>query len=769
MELKQDLCRQGGKKRRDGSMTCRISNIRDLAERIADLFDRETRSAIDLQYEDSAPFLPHPVSIALRVVVSHAAATGDYLVHDPLLEGWHEFVFDDALDEEIVRMLAFGACDTHRKRPTLSDGNAYLARRFGFEGTPSATILDAPEMGAGWRWIRIVESDGKALEALKVFLPHLSRQAFQSRKGRIHTEEGVVVLVDPLEQIRLGHRFVIENPGCGYSLLRQAVETSNVVGRYLPSWKRMMAVVLPRWIATGRLDDAEVADGTYRRAAQGGEVLESHVSGGRLLSYVIHQDRQVEARFAFTDGLLGADDRPAITTSQGHYTWCREGLPHRLDGPAAVEFGVSGLERSREWFCHGMLHREDGPAREVIDGDDDARFVSAEVWYRHGRLHNMDGPAVVHRFSAAVEEPWAGHDEEWYMNGLRHNRDGGPAKVTVFAEGTKKNEWFSHGKRHRENGPAVDDRGDTEWFLNGRRHREDGPAVVSDIKEEWYRHGRKHRIDGPAFTMRLDARSEIPVEAWYLHGRLHRRGGPAVTHRPRRPSQTQFEWMLHGEHASESGPHLITADGTFKWMWNGTCHREDGPAVVMADGTEMWQSHGRLHRRDGPALLSPNGDEVWYSYGEKHREDGPAERTPNALKWFFKGALHRADGPAVVRSDGTTQWYRYGRLHRDDGPAVNFPSGAWRWFRDGTLHRADGPATRDAKGSLHWYRDGHLHRDDGPAVVRADGTSLWFRSGMLFNPHGLLVRHADGSSAEDVAWFHRDEEPGFGNDPFDPL
>ena len=51
----------------------------------------------------------------------------------------------------------------------------------------------------------------------------------------------------------------------------------------------------------------------------------------------------------------------------------KEGLTHRLNGPAVIYAGGDTI-----WYKHGKLHRENGPAREWPHDD-------VEEWYKDGK------------------------------------------------------------------------------------------------------------------------------------------------------------------------------------------------------------------------------------------------------------------------------------------------------------------------------------------------------------------------------------------------
>ncbi|WP_374555176.1 hypothetical protein [Aquitalea pelogenes] len=65
---------------------------------------------------------------------------------------------------------------------------------------------------------------------------------------------------------------------------------------------------------------------------------------------------------------------------------------------------------------------------------------------------------------------------------------------------------------------------------------------------------------------------------------------------------------------SESGPAVVTSDGTKMWYLAGVKHRLDGPAVEWSDGTKEWWVAGQRHRRKGLAIENRDGSgEAFYS------------------------------------------------------------------------------------------------------------------------------------------------------------
>ena len=129
----------------------------------------------------------------------------------------------------------------------------------------------------------------------------------------------------------------------------------------------------------------------------------------------------------------------------------------------------------------GMVHRLDGPAITLANG--------SEKWLVDGKLHRTDGPAVINAYG----------DKWWYVNDERHRLDGPAVK---YASGSE--EWYVNNRLHRVGGPAVTSTTSPvkeQWRTNGELNRLDGPAVIYiNGGEKWYKNDKLHRTDGPAVT-----------------------------------------------------------------------------------------------------------------------------------------------------------------------------------------------------------------------------------------------------------------------------
>ena len=69
-------------------------------------------------------------------------------------------------------------------------------------------------------------------------------------------------------------------------------------------------------------------------------------------------------------GWYHCEDGPAVVWNNGDYQYRKNGLLHRIDGPASVRHHAHD-QISEAWYVEGKLHREGGPAvsRYVVDAD----------------------------------------------------------------------------------------------------------------------------------------------------------------------------------------------------------------------------------------------------------------------------------------------------------------------------------------------------------------------------------------------------------------
>ena len=99
-----------------------------------------------------------------------------------------------------------------------------------------------------------------------------------------------------------------------------------------------------------------------------------------------------------------------------------------------------------EWYRNGVLHRLDGPA-----------IISYEytAYYNDGKRHRLNGPAIM------MQNP---NQVEYFINGERHRLDGA---AIICTNGYQS--YFINGHCHRLNGPAViHPDGSEEYYIDGK-------------------------------------------------------------------------------------------------------------------------------------------------------------------------------------------------------------------------------------------------------------------------------------------------------------
>lgn len=213
-----------------------------------------------------------------------------------------------------------------------------------------------------------------------------------------------------------------------------------------------------------------------------------------------------------------------INLSNGAKAYVKNGLRHKLDGPAFIN------QYGDQFFCiNGKLHREDGPSI-ILTENSKKDTLGIFEYYQHDKRHRVDGPAI---------ELSNGYKEYW-VNGKLHRDNDLPAVISN--DGTQK--FFINGKLHRKNGPAViDSEGNEFFYKNGKlvnnttipttitvRSFDEIPAnftgivkhINDDSSTEYYKNGKLHREDGPA----VDSNTE---KSFYINGEFHCEEGPAFS------------------------------------------------------------------------------------------------------------------------------------------------------------------------------------------------------------------------------------------------
>lgn len=168
-------------------------------------------------------------------------------------------------------------------------------------------------------------------------------------------------------------------------------------------------------------------------------------------SKVIRADGDIES---YKNGKLHSDTGPAVIGPKNHEVYAKEGLIHRIGGPAETIYDPSDGYHCEKWYLYGKCHRIDGPAE--IRFDKRGGFYQ-ESYYIEGKLHRSDGPAVIYRdISGDV------YREEYWVNGEKHRDGDQPAII-----------------QHKYIMAQV-------WYKNDQLFREhDKPAIVFDCVKVW--------------------------------------------------------------------------------------------------------------------------------------------------------------------------------------------------------------------------------------------------------------------------------------------
>lgn len=168
-----------------------------------------------------------------------------------------------------------------------------------------------------------------------------------------------------------------------------------------------------------------------------------------------------------------------------------DGIAHRTDGPAVIDYFAPGIKRSEKWFLNGKLHREDGPS--ITNWTREGR-VWRERYYFQGAISRSDGPAY----------------REWSQN-----EQGALIKEKYY--------WL--GRVHREDGPAIIDykENTVAYFAYDRQlSPADWPKFMylSSFEKLLFLMRRTGYLSGIAWSRYGSSSDEVTVfqRAWVNHG-----------------------------------------------------------------------------------------------------------------------------------------------------------------------------------------------------------------------------------------------------------
>ncbi len=89
--------------------------------------------------------------------------------------------------------------------------------------------------------------------------------------------------------------------------------------------------------------------------------------------------------------------------------WFDDGLWHREEGPAVIDWHQSGQKYAESWHSKGELHRQGGPA--ITSWWENGR-PRVEIWFKHATRHRADGPSY-----QSWDQTGTLTRTEWYIHG----------------------------------------------------------------------------------------------------------------------------------------------------------------------------------------------------------------------------------------------------------------------------------------------------------------------------------------------------------------
>lgn len=76
----------------------------------------------------------------------------------------------------------------------------------------------------------------------------------------------------------------------------------------------------------------------------------------------------------------------------------KNGIIHREDGPAIIEYYPEGEIRSETYFMNGNRHRSDDLPAKLWYGR--KGNIREKVYYKNGKMHRVYGPSIIEYFGS---------------------------------------------------------------------------------------------------------------------------------------------------------------------------------------------------------------------------------------------------------------------------------------------------------------------------------------------------------------------------------
>ena len=128
-----------------------------------------------------------------------------------------------------------------------------------------------------------------------------------------------------------------------------------------------------------------------------------------LLSFGIEHKLDSNISFVHTYYITSSDE--VILEEE---IWFFNGITHKTDGPAFIEYGDNGEILCESWYLNGKMHKTDAPADIYYN---DIGEIIAEFWHLNGKYHRIDGPAYIQSQGFQIGPTGEVHSERWYIKG----------------------------------------------------------------------------------------------------------------------------------------------------------------------------------------------------------------------------------------------------------------------------------------------------------------------------------------------------------------
>lgn len=379
-----------------------------------------------------------------------------------------------------------------------------------------------------------------------------------------------------------------------------------------------------------------------------------------------------------------------------------------------------------------------------------------KVWYKNGVMHRLDGPALE---DGAEKDYWINGTKYSIENHQKHPDVIDHKNKQMKAKPLNIATWVQIHGQH-EGYFFIEDEGTYIYLKKGiRRHREDGPALIDkEGNKYWWQNDKKHRLDGPAIEFH-DGKVEYWIDDVHYSKESYLKKIEELK-TMFKPKTTKPKDILALEKAGIGIPCFVDEidvpddfagccyiEEYQAYYWLDECqerHRLDGPAIVCDDGRKEWHVHDLLHRIDGPAIERADGVKEYWINGTKFSEEKYLDH-PEVIMAFQKTKAKSTAKPKLEHKITVPEKKEELSKPSDEDIAASNVLIAETYAKkhgykfcpkfvsEFDAHDYTGKIV-DRYGIVHNYVDGLLHDDgDIPAI-----TSIHYADIKRYHQHGIL-------------------------------